>query len=108
MTENHPVTDPLTALVTGSAATGTVGTPPAALIRLDHLDVRVNAIQPWLIRSVTTEAMPQRIWDAKGAEVPMGRAGELSEVAGVALFLASDLSSYTTRIVLEALGGRDV
>ena len=46
-----------------------------------------------LIRSAMTEAMPQRIWDSKVAEVPMGRAGEPSEVASVALFLASDLSS---------------
>ena len=48
--------------------------------------VRVNAIQPGLIRSAMTEAMPQRIWDAKLAEVPMGRAGEPREVATVALF----------------------
>ena len=43
----------------------------------DDLGVRVNAIQPGLIRSAMTEAMPQRIWDSKVAEVPMGRAGEL-------------------------------
>ena len=53
-----------------------------------------------------TEAMPQRIWDSKVAEVPMGRAGEPSEVASVALFLASDLSSYMTGTVLEVTGGR--
>ena len=53
-----------------------------------------------------TEAMPQRIWDAKLAEVPMGRAGEPSEVATVAVFLASDMSSYMTGAVLEVTGGR--
>ena len=36
----------------------------------------------------------------------MGRAGEPSEVAKVALFLASDLSSYMTGTVLEVTGGR--
>ena len=50
--------------------------------------------------------MPQRIWASKVPEVPMGRAGEPSEVAGVALFLASDLSSYMTGTVLEVTGGR--
>jgi len=46
-----------------------------------HLGCSVNAIQPGLIRSAMTEAMPQRIWDQKLAEVPMGRAGEPEEVA---------------------------
>jgi 3-oxoacyl-[acyl-carrier protein] reductase len=36
----------------------------------------------------------------------MGRAGELAEVATVALFLASDMSSYMTGTVLEVTGGR--
>jgi 3-oxoacyl-[acyl-carrier protein] reductase len=53
-----------------------------------------------------TEAMPQHIWDQKVAEVPMGRAGEPAEVAKVALFLASDLSSYMTGTVMEVTGGR--
>ena len=52
--------------------------------------------------------MPQHIWDQKLAEVPMGRAGERDEVAKVALFLASDLSSYMTGTVLEVTGGRHV
>ena len=62
--------------------------------------------QPGLIRSAMTEAMPQHIWDQKVAEVPMGRAGEPVEVAKVALFLASDLSSYMTGTVMEVTGGR--
>ena len=89
-----------------AAKAGIVGMTKAASKEVAHLGVRVNAIQPGLIRSAMTEAMQQRIWDAKVAEVPMGRAGEPSEVAGVALFLASDLSSYMTGTVLEVTGGR--
>ena len=89
-----------------AAKAGIVGLTKAAAKELAHLGVRVNAIQPGLIRSAMTEAMPQRIWDAKLAEVPMGRAGEPDEVAAVALFLASDLSSYMTGTVLEVTGGR--
>ncbi|MGV0993652.1 MAG: 3-oxoacyl-ACP reductase FabG [Mycobacterium sp.] len=91
-----------------AAKAGIVGLTKAAAKELAHLGVRVNAIQPGLIRSAMTEAMPQRIWDAKLAEVPMGRAGEPAEVASVALFLASDLSSYMTGTVLEVTGGRHI
>ncbi|MCG5433961.1 3-oxoacyl-ACP reductase FabG [Mycobacterium sp. MYCO198283] len=89
-----------------AAKAGIVGMTKAAAKELAHLGVRVNAIQPGLIRSAMTEAMPQHIWDAKLAEVPMGRAGEPDEVAKVALFLASDLSSYMTGTTLEVTGGR--
>ena len=91
-----------------AAKAGIIGLTKAAAKELAHLGVRVNAIQPGLIRSAMTEAMPQRIWDAKLAEVPMGRAGEPSEVASVAVFLASDLSSYMTGTVLEVTGGRHI
>ena len=89
-----------------AAKAGIVGMTKAAAKELAHLGVRVNAIAPGLIRSAMTEAMPQHIWDQKVAEVPMGRAGEPSEVASVALFLASDLSSYMTGTVMEVTGGR--
>jgi 3-oxoacyl-[acyl-carrier protein] reductase len=89
-----------------AAKAGIVGMTKAAAKELAHHGVRVNAIAPGLIRSAMTEAMPQRIWDEKVAEVPMGRAGEPHEVANVALFLASDLSSYMTGTVLDVTGGR--
>lgn len=89
-----------------AAKAGIVGMTKAASKELAYLGVRVNAIQPGLIRSAMTEAMPQRIWDSKVAEVPLGRAGEPDEVASVALFLASGLSSYMTGTVLEVTGGR--
>jgi 3-oxoacyl-[acyl-carrier protein] reductase len=91
-----------------AAKAGIVGMTKAAAKEVAHLGVRINAIQPGLIRSAMTEAMPQRIWDAKLAEIPMARAGEPSEVASVALFLASDLSSYMTGTVLEVTGGRHI
>ncbi|WP_030253355.1 3-oxoacyl-ACP reductase FabG [Streptomyces violens] len=89
-----------------AAKAGIVGLSKAAAKELAHHGVRVNAIQPGLIRSAMTEAMPQKAWDQKMAEIPMQRAGEPREVASVALFLASDLSSYMTGTVLEVTGGR--
>ncbi|PXY29281.1 3-oxoacyl-ACP reductase FabG [Prauserella endophytica] len=89
-----------------AAKAGIVGLSKAAAKEMAHHGVRVNAIQPGLIRSAMTEAMPQKAWDQKMAEIPMQRPGEVSEVASVALFLASDLSSYMTGTVLEVTGGR--
>jgi 3-oxoacyl-[acyl-carrier protein] reductase len=91
-----------------AAKAGIVGLTKAAAKEIAHLGVRINAIQPGLIRSAMTEAMPQRIWDAKLAEIPMARAGQPDEVAKVALVVASDLSSYMIGSVLEVTGGRHI
>lgn len=85
---------------------GIVGLSKAAAKEVAHLGVRVNVIQPGLIRTAMTEAMPPHVWDQKLAEVPMQRAGEPDEIASVALFYASDLSSYMTGTVAEVTGGR--
>ena len=89
-----------------AAKAGIVGMTKAAAKEMAHHGVRVNAIQPGLIRSAMTEAMPQKAWDQKMAEIPMGRPGEAAEVASVALFYASSLSSYMTGTVAEVTGGR--
>jgi 3-oxoacyl-[acyl-carrier protein] reductase len=89
-----------------AAKAGIVGLTKAAAKEVAHLGVRVNAVQPGLIRSAMTEAMPQKAWDQKMTEIPMGRPGEPAEVAAVVLFYASDLSSYMTGTVAEVTGGR--
>lgn len=89
-----------------AAKAGIVGLTKAAAKELAHVGVRVNAIQPGLIRTPMTEAMREDIWQARLGEIPMQRFGEPAEVASVAAFLASDLSSYMTGTVLEVTGGR--
>jgi 3-oxoacyl-[acyl-carrier protein] reductase len=89
-----------------AAKAGLVGLTKAAAKELGAKNVRVNAVQPGLIRTAMTEAMPREAWEAKMAEIPMGRAGEPDEVANVVTFLASDLASYMTGTVLEITGGR--
>jgi 3-oxoacyl-[acyl-carrier protein] reductase len=89
-----------------AAKAGIVGLTKAAAKEVAHRGVRVNAVQPGLIATAMTRAMPQKAWDQKMDEIPMRRAGEPHEVANVVLFLASDLSSYMTGTVLEITGGR--
>ncbi|GAB3075178.1 3-oxoacyl-ACP reductase FabG [Nocardioides zeae] len=89
-----------------AAKAGVVGLTKAAAKELAHRGVRVNAVQPGLIRTPMTAAMAAEAFAATEATIPMRRAGEPEEVAGAVLFLASDLASYMTGTVLEVAGGR--
>ena len=91
-----------------AAKAGIVGLTKAAAKELGHLGIRVNAIQPGIIATAMTADLREDILEAKRAEVPLGRIGDPDEVANVALFLASDLSSYMTGTVLEVTGGRHI
>ncbi|MCX8564910.1 3-oxoacyl-ACP reductase FabG [Mycolicibacterium mucogenicum] len=89
-----------------AAKAGMVGLTKAAAKELAHHNVRVNAVQPGLIRTAMTAAMPAEVFAEREAAVPMKRAGEPAEVAGAVVFLASELSSYVTGTVIEVGGGR--
>lgn len=70
-------------------------------------NVRVNAIAPGLIATDFAKALiedPERLARVE-SRTPLRRIGRPEEIAGVALFLASDLSSYVTGQVLVADGG---
>ncbi|MCV7101362.1 3-oxoacyl-ACP reductase FabG [Mycobacterium palustre] len=89
-----------------AAKAGIVGLTKAAAKELGRRGIRVNAIAPGLIRTPMTEALPQPLWDSKVADIPLGRAGEPEEIGSVAVFLASEMSSYVTGAVIEVGGGR--
>lgn len=89
-----------------AAKAGIVGLTKAAAKEVAHHGVRVNAVQPGLIRTPMTEAMTAEAFAATEGTVPMRRAGEPAEIAGAVVFLGSDLSSYMTGAVLEVSGGR--
>jgi 3-oxoacyl-[acyl-carrier protein] reductase len=89
-----------------AAKAGLVGLTKANAKELAYRGVRVNAVQPGIVRTAMTESLRPEIWEKKLAEVPMGRAAEPDEIAQVILFLASDMSSYMTGTVLEVTGGR--
>ena len=89
-----------------AAKAGIVGLTKSAAKELAHHNVRVNAVQPGLIRTPMTAAMPPEVFAEREAAVPMKRAGEPAEVAGAVVFLASDLASYITGTVIEVGGGR--
>lgn len=67
--------------------------------------VRVNAIAPGFIDTAMTEAIPAEAKAKLLAQIPLGRAGSTAEVASVALFLASAMSSYVSGEVIKIDGG---
>jgi 3-oxoacyl-[acyl-carrier protein] reductase len=77
----------------------------AAAEELAFAGIRVNAIQPGIIRTEKVESLRPDVLEKKLSEIPLTRFGEPTEVAGVALFLASGRSSYMTGTVLEITGG---
>ena len=71
-------------------------------------DIRVNAIGPG---SISTDMLNVVMQDESArrtilSRTPMGRAGDPSEVASVAVFLASDYASYVTGQTIYPDGGR--
>ena len=67
--------------------------------------IRANAIAPGFIISDMTASLPETVVQEYIKLVPMRRGGSVEEVAKVALFLASDLSSYVSGQVIEVNGG---
>lgn len=66
--------------------------------------VRANAIAPGFILTDMTKALPEETLKQFVTLIPMHRGGEPEEVAKVALFLASDLSSYVSGQVIQVNG----
>ncbi|MDR2371347.1 MAG: 3-oxoacyl-[acyl-carrier-protein] reductase [Treponema sp.] len=67
--------------------------------------VRVNAIAPGFIMSDMTAAMNDEAKEKMLTIIPLKRAGTPEDVAGTALFLASDESAYITGQVISVDGG---
>ncbi|WLQ05761.1 3-oxoacyl-ACP reductase FabG [Arthrobacter oryzae] len=91
-----------------AAKAGIVGLTKAAAKEVGFANVRVNAVQPGIIRTALIDSMKPEVLQARLSEVPLARFGEPEEVASVILFLASELSSYMTGTVLEIAGGRNI
>lgn len=70
--------------------------------------VRANAIAPGFIETAMTEALPDDVRKAWIENIPLRRAGRVEDIANVATFLASDLSSYISGQVIQVDGGMNM
>jgi len=84
---------------------GLIGLTKTIAKELSSRKVTCNAIAPGFIETNMTDVLPEAVKEAATAVIPLKRMGTAQEVANVALFLASDMSSYVTGEVIRVDGG---
>ncbi|NLY38042.1 MAG: SDR family oxidoreductase [Firmicutes bacterium] len=96
-----------------AAKAGLLGMTYDTARELGPFNIRINAIMPGPIRTpfydkliaAMGEAEKEAFFECLGKEAPLQRMGRPEDIAGAALFLASDLSAYVTAAVIPVSGG---
>ncbi|MCR4920107.1 MAG: 3-oxoacyl-[acyl-carrier-protein] reductase [Bacteroidaceae bacterium] len=70
--------------------------------------IRANAIAPGFIETAMTAALPDTVREEWKKKIPLRRGGQVEDIANVATFLASDLSSYVSGQVIQVDGGMNM
>ena len=84
---------------------GMIGLAKSIAKELGSRGIRANAIAPGFIITDMTAQLTEEVRDAWAKLIPLRRGGTPEDVANVATFLASDLSSYVTGQVIHCCGG---
>jgi NAD(P)-dependent dehydrogenase (short-subunit alcohol dehydrogenase family) len=74
-------------------------------VKLGRRNITVNAIAPGPFESKMTEWMLDNFRDSIEAHCPLGRIGQPSDMAGVAIYLASRAGAYVNGVVIPIDGG---
>ena len=83
---------------------GMIGLTKSIAKEMGPRGIRANCIAPGFILSEMTEALPEAVRAEWVKTIPLRRGGTPEEVANVALFLASELSSYVSGQVIQCCG----
>lgn len=83
---------------------GMIGLAKSIAKEMGPRGIRANCIAPGFIITDMTNQLSQEVRDAWIAQIPLRRGGTPEDVANVALFLASDLSSYVSGQVIHCCG----
>ena len=84
---------------------GIIGLTKSAAKELGRRGITVNAIAPGFIETDMTDVLTEIQKTALLNEIPMGRVGTTKDIAGLALFLASEEANYITGQVIGVDGG---
>ncbi len=84
---------------------GIIGFSKSIAIEIGSRNVRSNVIAPGFIETDMTAKLDPAVKEAWIKDIPLNRIGNPEDVANVAVFLASDLSSYVNGQVIPVCGG---
>ena len=70
--------------------------------------IRANAIAPGFIETAMTAQLPDEVREEWKKKIPLRRGGQVEDIANVATFLASDMSSYVSGQVIQVDGGMNM
>lgn len=84
---------------------GLIGLSKSIAKEIGARGVRSNCIAPGFIDTDMTSSLPENLRQEWEKQIPLRRGGTPEDVAGVAVFLASDLSAYVTGQVINCCGG---
>jgi 3-oxoacyl-[acyl-carrier protein] reductase len=84
---------------------GIIGFSKSVALELGSRNIRSNAIAPGFIETEMTGALDEKTVQQWREAIPLRRGGQPEDVANLALFLASDLSSYITGQCINVCGG---
>jgi 3-oxoacyl-[acyl-carrier protein] reductase len=88
-----------------AAKAGVMGLTRVLSRELARQRITVNAVAPGVILTEMGKSIPEEVRAEMIKNIPLGRLGEPSEIAGPVLFLCSDLASYITGQTLHNNGG---
>ncbi len=84
---------------------GIIGFTKSIAKELGSRNIRANVIAPGFIKTEMTDILPAETTAEWSKMIPLKRMGETDDVANVAIFLASDMSSYVNGQVISVCGG---
>lgn len=87
---------------------GLIGLAKSIAQEMGKRGIRANAIAPGFIETAMTDQLPEDVRKGWYEKIPLRRGGKPEDIADVALFLASDMSSYVSGQVIQVDGGMNM
>lgn len=88
-----------------AAKAGVAGMTKALARELGSRNITVNCVAPGFIQTDMTDSLSETQVDQLKQQIPLGRMGQVTDIAAAVLYLASDQAGYVTGTTLHVNGG---